>query len=277
MNNIDMYALFSISNFLLQKDVKKVIEISDLIYLHENNNLLSRLFKFFEGVVFRKIDKVIFTSPKFYSDYYNKIYDGNHFILENKPLSNMLPKKLEKKKNDKVIIGIVGLLLQLETYKYLFDFIKNNENYEVHVYGKGIYESEVKRYADQNENIKFFGSYNFFEDVSKIYSSIDIIYMAYSSKSQSLNNKLALPNKLYEAMYFKVPIITTKNTYLGELVKKYSIGYEIDYSNTAELKESIKLISEKKDFLNKNFQNLNENIYLGDNDYKKLLIFLDEK
>ncbi len=189
----------------------------------------------------------------------------------------MLPKKHQNKKNDKVIIGIVGLLLQLETYKYLFDFIKNNENYEVHVYGKGIYESEVKRYADQNENIKFFGSYNFFEDVSKIYSSIDIIYMAYSSKSQSLNNKLALPNKLYEAMYFKVPIITTKNTYLGELVKKYSIGYEIDYSNTAELKESIKLISEKKDFLNKNFQNLNENIYLGDNDYKKLLIFLDEK
>ena len=44
--------------------------------------------------------------------------------------------------------------------------------------------------------------------------------MPYSLKIQSLNNKLALPNKLYEAMYFKVPIITSRHTFLGEIVKK---------------------------------------------------------
>lgn len=276
MNNIDMYFLYRLSSFALRKQLKKVIEISDLIYLHEKNNFFAKLFKFFEKIAFSKIDKVIFTSEKFYSNYYYKIYDRKYFILENKPLSNMLPKKIKKRKNKKVIIGIVGLLLQLETYKYLFDYIKNNKNFEVHIYGKGVYETEVKKYAEQNDNIKFFGSYNFFQDISKIYSSIDIIYMAYSSKIQSLNNKLALPNKLYEAMYFKVPIITSKNTYLGELVENFSIGHAIDYSNNNELRIALESILFKKEFFLKNFESLNEEIYLGDQDYKKFLIFLDE-
>lgn len=248
-----------------------------MIYIHEKNNLFSKIFKFIERNIFKKIDKVIFTSPKFYEHYYKKIFKGNYFILENKPLSNMIPKKLNKKKNKKTIIGIVGLLLQMEPYKYLFDLIKDHNDYEVHIHGKGIYEMDIKDYAIQYSNIKYFGEYNFFEDVNKIYSKIDILYMPYSLRIQSINNKLALPNKLYEAMYYSVPIITSNGTYLGQLVEKYKIGKQIEYYNLEELMNSINFISKNKNYFLKNFNKINTNIYLGDNDYKKLKDFLIRK
>ena len=273
-NNIDMYVLFAVSTIFKKIDITKIIEISDLIYLHEKNNLISKIFKFLEKIFFKKIDKAIFTSPKFFTEYYKNIFNGDYFILENKPLSNAMPNIESHKKNDNIVIGIVGLLLQLETYQYLFEFVKNNDSYKVHVHGKGLYEKEINEYAKNNKNIEFFGEYNFFEDSSNIYSSLDIIYMPYSLKIQSLNNKLALPNKLYEAMYFKVPIITSRHTFLGEIVKKYGIGQQIDYSDKTEIKNAIELIVRNKKTFRNNFNKIDRDVYIADKDYNNLSIFL---
>ena len=57
---------FTVSTIFKKIDITKIIEISDLIYLHEKNNLISKIFKFLEKIVFKKIDKAIFTSPKFF-------------------------------------------------------------------------------------------------------------------------------------------------------------------------------------------------------------------
>lgn len=61
-------------------------------------------------------------------------------------------------------------------------------------------------------------------------------------------------------MYFQVPIITSSGTYLGELVDKYKIG------------KTIKCC--EKDIGKVIFSKLDNDIYLADNDYIKLEIFL---
>ena len=110
-----------------------------------------------EKLIFKFVDKLIVTSPKFYEMYYSKLFDGEYFLLENKPLSDMIPPKLEKIINDKIIIGIVGLLLQGKPYETLFETIKNDDRFEVHIYGKGTYQKLVEEYASKYENIKYFG------------------------------------------------------------------------------------------------------------------------
>jgi len=270
VNNIDTLALFKLSSLFSKTKTKIFIEISDLRIHTFTNNFKSNIIKIIEKFIFKFVDKLIVTSPKFYSMYYKTLFKGEPFVLENKPLSNMIPTKIIKQKNDKIIIGIVGLLLQGKPYKALFEAIINDDRYEVHIYGKGTYQPLVEEYAQKYKNIKYFGEYNFFQDSAKIYSSLDILYMPYDTTTNSLNNKVALPNKLYEAMYFQVPIITSFGTYLGELVESYGIGKVIKCCDKSELLEIIEKISLEMERFNKSFENLDKQIYLADDDYIRL-------
>ena len=264
--NIDTLAFFKIVSFFRKNKPKIVIEISDLLNHHSLNNHQHKILRVIERVIFRSIDKLIVTSDKFYSYHYSKIFNKPYFLLENKPLSSTLPKRLKKVENDKITIGIVGLLLQGKPYKTLFDFVKNNDCFEVQIYGRGGYQPLVEEYADKYDNINYLGAYNLFKDSARIYSSIDILYMPYDTKDY--NVRLALPNKLYEAMYFKVPIITSKETYLGELVKKYNIGVCVKCCD----KDSLSNVLINRDFNDfvENFDDIEEDRYIADNDYKKL-------
>lgn len=267
INNIDTLALFKLSTILQKHNTKIIIEISDLRNHTFTKNFKSKIIKFIEKFMFKFVDKLIVTSPKFYDMYYHTLFKGKPFILENKPLTNMIPAKINKQKNNKIIIGIVGLLLQGKPYKTLFETIKDDDRYEVYIYGKGTYQPLVEEYAQKYKNIKYIGEYNFFQDSAKIYSTLDILYMPYDTTSGSLNNKIALPNKLYEAMYFQVPIITSFGTYLGELVESYNIGKVIKCCDKSELIEIIEKISLEMKNFNENFDNLDKKIYLADDDY----------
>ena len=273
VNNIDTLALFKLSSLFQKTTTTVIIEISDLRSHSYTNGLKSKIVRSIEKFMFRFVDKLIVTSSKFYDMYYNSIFKDKPFILENKLLSNMIAKRLSKIQNKKIIIGIVGLLLQGKPYKTLFEAVKNDDRYEVHIHGKGIFEDLVKEYSNKYANIKFFGEYNFFKDSAKIYSALDMLYMPYDTTNGSLNNKIALPNKLYEAMYFQVPIITSKGTYLGELVEQYGIGKTIKCCDENELLALLGFIDYKK--VLKNLNNLDKEKYFADHDYKKLEKYIE--
>jgi len=91
VNNIDTLALFKLCTIFQKTNTKIVIEISDLRGHTYTHNLKSKIMRTTEKIMFRYVDKLIITSPKFYDLYYNKIFNGEYFVLENKPLSNMIP------------------------------------------------------------------------------------------------------------------------------------------------------------------------------------------
>ena len=272
VNNIDTLILLKLCLFFTNKKSKICIEISDLVSHTYTNSFKSKIIRFVEKFMFKYVHKLIVTSPKFYELYYKDFFRKDIFVLENKPLSNMMPQKVSKKQNEKIVIGIVGLLLQGRAYECLFELLKNSTIYDIHIYGRGKYEYMIREYEQKYSNIHFFGSYDFFEDSSTIYSSLDIIYMCYDNKSGSLNNKVALPNKLYESIYFQVPIITSSNTYLAQIVEQYDIGVDCNFDDKYELKNSLDNIL-KRDFKD-SFKLINQDIYIGDKDYIELEKFL---
>jgi len=274
VNNIDTLALFKISTLSKRLEITRVMEISDLRSHTYTEDIASKVMRTIEKYMFRFVDKLIVTSPKFYDKYYKNMFYGEAFILENKPLSTMIPQRLKKLENDKIIIGIVGLLLQGKPYQTLLEATKNDDRYEVHIYGKGIFEDLIKEYSHTYRNIKFFGEYNFFQDSAKIYSTLDILYMPYDTTNGSLNNKVAVPNKLYEAMYFHVPIITSKESYLGELIEGFNIGKTIWCCQKEELLRTLEHFD--FDLYLNNFGNLDKKEYLADDDYEKLDRYIKE-
>ena len=274
ITNIDILFLLILNNIKKYTD-DIVMEISDLRGYTFNNNFTDKIQKSIDSIVLdRYISKMIFTSPEFYNFYYKNKFNGSCFILENKPLFTIMPPKVKKVKNKKLVVGIVGLLLDKNPHKALFEYVKDKNYIEVHIYGKGTYQKQVEYYAKKYENIKYFREYNFFTDISKIYASLDMIYMSYDTKQGDYNIKLALPNKLYEAIYFKVPIITTKDTYLAKRVLDSKIGYTIKCCDLNDLESAINSFKLDKDNFPSLFENIDEKLYVADSDYVELVKFI---
>lgn len=61
------------------------------------------------------------------------------------------------------------------------------------------------------------------------------------------NNRLAAPNKLYEAMMLGRPLVTSKGTLVGEFVEKKKIGIAVTYGDVTELARAFKYLSDNPD------------------------------
>lgn len=274
INNIDILFFLLLAGYK-KESAQITLEISDLKKYTFSTNLISKLLRYLDKLILDKyIQKLIVTSPKFYDFYFSHKFHGPVFVLENKPLKTMMPPNIPKQYNDKLTIGIVGLLLDGKPHKTLFEYAITHNNIEIVIYGKGHYEEQAKFYSDHYENIHYFGAYDFFKDISHIYSSIDMLYMPYDTTNNDLNINLALPNKLYEAMYFQVPIITSKNTYLSERIEALGIGFSMDCCIIEQLNNILDNFIQNKSRFHTAFDAIDEDTYLADRDYQKLKNFI---
>ena len=266
VNNIDSLLLYLLSKISLRKKKEKAkiaIEVSDLRKFVFGDSFVHKTTRLLEKKLYKKyVDKLVLTSKKYYTYHFQKFFNKDYFVLENKMLSTDVKRRgeIEKAKNKKTIIGIVGLLLRKKEYIKLFEVYKNNPDVEIHIHGKGEYQSVVEEYADEYENITYFGPYNAFKDTKRIYASLDIIYLVYDADQVSLNNKLALPNKLYECMHYRVPILCSKNTYLEEYVLDYGIGIGVNYKEKDAIKQGVQFIKDNNNEMAITFRNIPEKL-----------------
>jgi succinoglycan biosynthesis protein ExoL len=91
-----------------------------------------------------------------------------------------------------------------------------------------------------------------------------------------LNNRVALPNKLYEAMYFRVPIIASRGTYLAERVLAARVGYEIDCGSVEQIQTILGSYRERAQAFDEVFNSLPEDAYFADKDYETFARFVQD-
>ena len=60
----------------------------------------------------------------------------------------------------------------------------------------------------------------------QIYADTDLVLAVYDNRYE--NVRLAEPNKLYEAIYFRTPIIVSENTFLAEKVTRLGVGFALN-------------------------------------------------
>jgi len=60
-----------------------------------------------------------------------------------------------------------------------------------------------------------------------------------------IKNKFSSSTKLFEALFFKKPIILSKNTYLDKIVEDYDCGWTCDY-NLDSLLKLLKVLTKKE-------------------------------
>ena len=213
-----------------------IYEIGDLRSPTSGPGLLGHAIKRAEDILLQQSSLLVNTSAAFIDFFIEKRYPG----LKEKTLiiENRLPKSIVENSPRPSIepsryplrVGYVGLLRYENTFSPLLETIaKHKDRYSLHIYGDGPLRPSVEKCSTENSNIHYYGPFKNPEDMMKIYNSIDLCFVVYDNKD--LNVRLALPNKLYEAAYFHVPLLVASETALFGRVKDWNIGWSVEPRN----------------------------------------------
>lgn len=124
-------------------------------------------------------------------------------------------------------IGFIGGVRYFDENTALINQLKNTFRYQLWYIGQPIKTCDLEGYCKENDitNVSFVGKYDNAQK-PELYKNIDMINSIYGD--DSLEVTTALPNRLYEACLFKKPIISSKGTFLGEIIDQYNLGLVVD-------------------------------------------------
>ena len=112
--------------------------------------------------------------------------------------------------------------------KELIKKMSVNSKFRMEYWGKSTVDFDEFMKSKKYSDVQFHGKF-VNEEKTSIYKEIDMINAIYGSSGLEVTT--AIPNRFYDSIIFKKPIITSKNTYLGTLVEKYDIGLAVDIFN----------------------------------------------
>jgi glycosyltransferase involved in cell wall biosynthesis len=211
-------------------DSPYIYEVCDLTELTIGNSVIRNLLSYINRRVIKKSIKTIITSEGF-AEYFGEKLKDKFYLIPNK-ISPNIPHFVEKsRKLDKIIkIGFVGIIRFETIFRFINSCADYGKNIEIHLYG--IYseadEWAIKTKMLKADNIFYHGPFSNPNDLPMIYENIDLLLCAYTP---SLGVMYAEPNKLYEAIYFRCPIIVSENVFIGDKVKRLGVGYAINSMN----------------------------------------------
>ncbi len=205
-----------------------------------------------------------------------EIAKENIMVSRKKFIQNFHKKKGDEARDldDKFILMYIGSLGEhrglrevLEVYKPL----NTKENMILIIGGHGNIENELKAEMEGMDNALFIGEVPN-EEVPLQTKACDAVFMMINPKEGS--HKIAMPNKLFEAMAAGKPIIASTDTIYGEVVKKEECGIVIPYGNIEALRKAITELAadtELRNRLGKNANNAAKREYNWDKQGEKLL------
>ena len=104
---------------------------------------------------------------------------------------------------------------------------------EQHYYGRVLANCDIEQIVQdlQLTNVVLHGPFNR-DDKNEIYRNTDFINTVYANAEREedipLGDSTPLPNRLYDALVFYRPLVTSKGTYLAKLADEYHLGVNIN-------------------------------------------------
>jgi succinoglycan biosynthesis protein ExoL len=205
-------------------------EVGDIRFDRSKRTIFSVL----ENILVKYIKAVVVTSPGFVDEIKKtgpKFKKIPYLVIENKvppslcrPLLGLRPIDCERK----IRIGVIGFLRYEAPLKRIVSFVlKYSDLYELHCWGDGPFRMLFENHI--SPSIKFYGSFKNPESLESIYSNIDLNYVVYGGDmSSEIGVQLAIPNKLYESIFYGVPLLCRSNTEVGVAALRMGVGLVVN-------------------------------------------------
>lgn len=231
------FGLLPALSFLLLRK-KYIYEISDIMYAYPRYRRVECFFKSLDRFIIRRSIVTVMTSEGFHS-YLGGCSEKVVFLQNkvNRALSSYHREEVQF--SAKYRFGFVGAVRYQSILRFAIVIGKYFPQHEFHFYGgtgegmKAICLDLVNRY----ENVYYHGPFVNPEDLPAIYNQLDIIVACYDVSS--VNERIAEPNKLYEAMFFCRPIIVSEGIFLADQVRRFGCGYAMDGSGEESIREFV--------------------------------------
>ena len=231
---------------LFSRGVKYIYEECDLVHTYTK---LKKILEVWDKHIIKNSMLTITTSEGFVKYHWGSRCPSNVCLVENK----LNPELLNFKKYstcevdlNNLSIGFVGAPRFMSVYNFIRIFCENFPQYTFHIFGGPV--SAQFETLKCHKNCIFHGFFKNPDDLSEIYSQIDLVLSTYDVKYE--NVRYAEPNKLYESIYFETPIIVSSGTYLAEKVDRLGVGFAIDAMSEEEVITFIRNLAKDK-ILNK--------------------------
>ncbi len=129
--------------------------------------------------------------------------------------------------SERMKIVYVGCFEECRFIRELISCVMEDSRFELHIGGFGLIEDYIKNCAQLCDRIVFYGKIPY-ATVLSLESSCDIMTAMYAPGVA--NHKYTAPNKLYESLMLKKPVIMCKNTGWDEVIETNDIGVLIEPS-----------------------------------------------
>lgn len=204
----------------------------------------------------------------------------NDKIIINHNISNektIVEKSSLQDNNEFIYIGFIGLIRYYEENVKLIDSLVKNKKYRLFYAGDESDGCNLREYCANKgyKHVLFSGEFKN-SDKPSLYQRVDLINALYGCGSLEVTT--AIPNRLYDCLIFKKPIIVTAGTYLAKIVKKYKLGVVLSPMDNYERKitEYITCFDEKCFITNAN-RLLEIVMKEQDNFYRKIQCFINSE
>ncbi len=132
-----------------------------------------------------------------------------------------------------IVIGYVGSVAYESQCRRMMDLVHQDSRFAFHFYGSGPAEAALKAYGQRlnDDRIRFWGRY-LPEEKNSAIQKVDILFNAYGNDHPSVNCLLA--NKLYDALYYHKPLLTSPNTYMAEKSGRLACSIDLERPDALE-------------------------------------------
>lgn len=180
------------------------------------------------------------------NDCTEKIFTSHNLLLDS--LNHRDDKKRFGKNSDKIRISFWGFIRHKDVNIALIDRISADKRFELHYYGR---EQDtafaLKKHVAEigSKNIFFHGEYKPEERYDFI-KETDLIHNIYYDS----NTMLAMGNKYYDGVIFRIPQICMPGSFMGKMASKHNVGFECSpyQDNFCDLVYEYYMNNDKKNF-----------------------------
>jgi len=167
-----------------------------------------------------RIEQIKKSAPKYLS------------IIHNSPDSvisksqNFTPLGMDIPLRKKLRFVYVGVLSKSRFLIEIAEIIADFKDAELHIAGFGDLEGYFMKMSSEKENIFFYGKINYCTTLA-LTAYGDLVLAIYNPVVP--NHRYSSPNKLYEAMLVKKPIIVAEGTGIDEVIQVNNTGFVVAY------------------------------------------------
>lgn len=220
-----------------------IYEISDILYGYKRLGKIAPVMKWLDKKVIKLSKLTIMTSEGFKNYFFGDQPVSNVLVQPNKVNSNIhLETREAKLIGDDIKFSFIGAIRYFDTILRFAKVVGEKfPKYQFHFWGDSSFGKAFREECSDYSNVVFHGKFKNPEDLNKIYSQTDIVVACY--ENTNLNEKIAEPNKMYEAILYCKPIVVQKGTFVADRVTEYKCGYAINAYSDEEIEEFIRTLS----------------------------------